>query len=263
MNPPQRYKKLSGTIPNKIIVPLFFQTHTIMNILVTGASKGIGSEIVKIFSRSKKNQVIAIGRDEKALDELIKECHIRNPESNIRSYPFDITSFDFYDLVIQRLTEYMPHIDILINNAGYLKWKKFLSMDPAVFDDIFNVNVKGLYFFTQALLPFMNKGAHIVNIGSMGGIQGSKKFPGLSAYSASKGAVAILTEALAEELQEEEIRVNCLALGGVDTEMFRKAFPQAKAPYSANHMGQYIVDFALNGWKYYNGKVLPVSLGTP
>ena len=234
-----------------------------MNIIVTGASKGIGSEIVKIFSRSKKNQVIAIGRNEKSLQELVKECQVRNPESNIRSYPFDITSFDFYDLVIQRLTEYMPQIDILINNAGYLKWKKFSSMTPAIFDETFNVNVKGLYFFTQSLIPHMNKGAHIVNISSMRGIQGSKKFQGLSAYSASKGAVAILTEALAEELQDEEIRINCLAPGAIDTDMFREAFPQAKATCSANHMAQYIVDFALNGWKYFNGKVLPVSLGTP
>ena len=102
-----------------------------------------------------------------------------------------------------------------------------------------------------------------MNISSMGGIQGSKKFRGLSAYSASKGAVAILSEALAEELMDEEIRVNSLALGGVDTEMFQNAFPHAEASYSPTQMAQYIVDFALNGWKHYNGKVLPVSVNTP
>lgn len=234
-----------------------------MNIIVTGASQGIGNEIVKIFSRSKKNHVVAISRNEKHLQALVEECKKNNPEANVTPYTFDLTQFDFYPLVIQRIEAYMPHCDILINNAGSLIFKPFQKIDQHAFDEVFNVNVKALYFLTQAILPMMSRGAHIVNISSMGGIQGTKKFPGLSVYSASKGAVAVLTEVLAEELANEEIRVNCLALGGVDTEMFRKAFPNAKAGYSPNHMAQYIVDFALNGWKHFNGKVLPVSLGTP
>ncbi|MFC2102263.1 SDR family oxidoreductase [Bacteroidota bacterium] len=234
-----------------------------MNIIVTGASQGIGNEIVKVFSRSKKNRIIAISRNEKKLQELVEECKKNNPEANVIPYAFDITQFDFYPLVIQRIETYMPHCDILINNAGKLIQKSFKKIDQNGFDNVFNVNVKGLFFFTQAILPMMGKGAHIVNIGSMGGVQGSKKFPGLSVYSASKGAVAILTESLAEELMEDEIRVNCLALGGVETEMFKRAFPNAQAGYTPNHMAQYIVDFALNGWKHFNGKVLPVSLGTP
>jgi NAD(P)-dependent dehydrogenase (short-subunit alcohol dehydrogenase family) len=97
----------------------------------------------------------------------------------------------------------------------------------------------------------------------MGGVQGSKKFPGLAAYSSSKGALAILTEILAEELAEQDIRVNCLALGSVQTEMFAKAFPGAKANLNPVQMAQYIADFAINGQKYFNGKVVPVSMSTP
>lgn len=234
-----------------------------MNIIVTGASHGIGSEIVKILSRSKKNHVIAIARNEKHLQSLVDECKNNSHEANVTPYAFDLTQFDFYPLVIQRIEAYMSHCDILINNAGSLINRSFRKIDQNVFDEIFNVNVKGLFFFTQAILPMMGRGSHIVNIGSMGGVQGSKKFRGLSAYSASKGAVAILTEALAEELKEEEIRVNCLALGGVETEMFKHAFPHAEASYTPNQMAQYIVDFAQNGWKHFNGKILPVSLGTP
>ncbi|MFH1936845.1 MAG: SDR family NAD(P)-dependent oxidoreductase [Bacteroidota bacterium] len=234
-----------------------------MNIIVTGASQGIGNEIVKIFSRLKKTHVIAISRNEKQLQALVDECKRNNPDANVTSYAFDLIQFDFYPLVIQRIETFMPHCDILINNAGKLIQKPFKKIDQSGFDDIFNVNVKGLFFFTQAILPLMSKGGHIVNIGSIGGLQGSKKFKGLTAYSASKGAVAILTEALAEELEEDEIRVNCLALGGVGTEMFQKAFPHAEASYSPNQMAQYIVDFALNGWKHFNGKVLPVSVTTP
>ena len=234
-----------------------------MNIIVTGASKGIGHEIVRIFSRSKKNHVIAISRNEKQLEELVNECNRINPEANVTHYAFDITQFDFYPLVLQRIETYMPHCDILINNAGALIYKGFRKVKPEDFDTLFDVNIKGLFFFTQAILPVMNKGGHIVNISSLGGIQGSKKFTGLTAYSASKGAVSILTEALAVELQEEEIRVNCLALGGVNTEMFKTAFPHAKASFEPDQMAQYIVDFALNGNKVYNGKVLPVSVTTP
>ncbi len=234
-----------------------------MNIIVTGASQGIGNEIVKVFSSSKKNHVIAISRNEKRLQALVAECKKNNSEANVTPYAFDLTQFDFYPLVIQRIENYMSHCDILINNAGKLIHRSFKKIDHHDFDEIFNVNVKGLFFFTQAILPMMGKGSHIVNIGSIGGIQGSKKFKGLTAYSASKGAVAILSEALAEELMEEDIRVNCLALGGVETEMFKRAFPNAEASYTPNQMAHYIVDFALNGWKHFNGKILPVSLGTP
>ena len=109
----------------------------------------------------------------------------------------------------------------------------------------------------------MNTNSHIVNIGSMGGFQGSAKFKGLSLYSAAKGAVAVLTESMAEEFKERGIKVNALALGAVQTEMLASAFPGYKAPLTAGQMAEFIADFALNGHKYFNGKILPVSLSTP
>ena len=107
------------------------------------------------------------------------------------------------------------------------------------------------------------KGTHIVNISSIGGVQGSAKFAGLSAYSSSKAALCGLTECLAEEFKGTNISVNCLALGAVQTEMLLKAFPGYKAPLKANQMASYIYELALNGRNYYNGKILPVSLSTP
>jgi NAD(P)-dependent dehydrogenase (short-subunit alcohol dehydrogenase family) len=151
----------------------------------------------------------------------------------------------------------------LVHNAGKLVNKPFSRFDATDFDDTFNVNVKGPFLFTQAMLPMMNKGSHIVNIGSIGGIIGSKKFPGLAAYSASKGALSVLTEVLAEELAEKEIKVNCLALGAVQTEMFSKAFPGAKALQNPAQIAHFIGDFCVNGQKYFNGKVIPVSLSVP
>ena len=97
----------------------------------------------------------------------------------------------------------------------------------------------------------------------MGGIQGSQKFPGLSAYSTSKSTLITLTECLSEEFKIKDVSFNCLALGAVQTEMLAQAFPGYKAPISAMEMGSFISDFWLNGNKYFNGKVIPVSLTTP
>ena len=97
----------------------------------------------------------------------------------------------------------------------------------------------------------------------MGGIGGSSKFPGLAAYSSSKGAVNILTELLAEEYKETGPAFNTLALGAVQTEMLAQAFPGVQAPLSAMEMAEYIFKFSLEGQQFFNGKVLPVSSSTP
>ena len=97
----------------------------------------------------------------------------------------------------------------------------------------------------------------------MGGIQGSTKFAGLSAYSSSKGAVITLSELLAEEFKEQGIAFNVLALGSVNTEMLQEAFPGYEAPLSPKQMAEYIFNFTLTGNQFYNGKVLQVSSSTP
>ena len=109
----------------------------------------------------------------------------------------------------------------------------------------------------------MKDDGHVVTISSMGGIQGSAKFPGLAAYSSSKGAVITLTELLAEEYKETGPQFNVLALGAVQTEMLEEAFPGYQAPLTALQMAEYIFEFSLNGNSFYNGKVLQVSNSTP
>ena len=131
------------------------------------------------------------------------------------------------------------------------------------FETVYKTNVFGVAEMTRIILPFMKTNGHVVNISSIGGVQGSVKFPGLAAYSSSKGAVITLTELLAEEYKETGPSFNVLALGAVQTEMLEKAFPDYKAPTSALKMAQYIFEFSLNGNKYYNGKLLQVSNTTP
>lgn len=234
-----------------------------MNIIVTGASRGIGFEVVKVLARHKHNHVVPVSRNGGAMKELVTECRRLHPDCKVTPYEFDLSQFDFYPFIVQRLETIIPSCDILINNAGRLYNSPFDTFSPEAFDDTIDVNLKSPFFLIQALLPLFVRGAHIVNIGSIGGVQGSKKFPGLAAYSASKGALAILSEVLAEELEPREIRVNCLAIGAVQTEMFQHAFPGARALQNPAQIAQFIGDFAVNGHKYFNGKVVPVSISVP
>ncbi|MGB5693734.1 MAG: SDR family oxidoreductase, partial [Flavobacteriaceae bacterium] len=154
-------------------------------------------------------------------------------------------------------------VDILINNAGSLVNKPFMETSIEEFVGVFQVNVFGVAGLIQTIVPYMGKSGHVVNISSMGGIQGSAKFPGLSAYSSSKGALITLSELLAEEFKETGPMFNALALGAVQTEMLEEAFPGFKAPVTALEMAEYIKRFAQEGNLYFNGKVLQVSNSTP
>ena len=176
----------------------------------------------------------------------------------------DLSNIDSVDRIVEHIQSHSNGtIDGLIHNAGYLVKKSFTDISVKELEDSFKVNFFAPFMLTQKLVPYFNKDAHIVSISSMGGIQGSKKFPGLSAYSTSKATLITLTECLAEEFKMTDLTFNCLALGAVKTEMLSKAFPGYDAPISANEMGDFIVDFLLRGGKYFNGQVIPVSLTTP
>ncbi len=234
-----------------------------MNIIISGAGRGIGYEIVKLLSKDQDHHILAISRNKNNLKNLQEECFQSAACGTVSILPFDLAGdYREHDLT-DGVKEYFDKIDILINNAGLLINKPFREMDESDFDAVFNINVKAVFRLIRNLLPLFLRGSHIVNIGSMGGYQGSAKFPGLSLYSASKGALAILSECLAEELREDQVKVNCLALGAAQTEMLAAAFPGYKAPLSAAEMAGFITDFALNGHRYFNGKILPVALSTP
>ena len=221
------------------------------NIIITGVSRGIGLELVKILS--KKHQILAISRNVKAVEKL----------PNVKALALDITQANYLKKAVAYVNNHWGHVDILIHNAGKLINKAFKETRIQDFFEVYQVNVFAVAELTRVMLPFLNKGSHVVTISSMGGIQGTAKFSGLSAYSSSKGAVIILTELLAEEFKEQGIAFNALALGAVQTEMLAEAFPGYKAPLDASSMASYIADFALLGNRYYNGKVLPVANSTP
>lgn len=235
-----------------------------MNIIITGASKGIGKELVIEFSKNEENKIFALSRDLKKLEEIKNSCILKNNFSNIEIFSIDLNKYPEVEELIQKISNKFGSIDLLINNAAVLGRQSFSKIKMADFKSIFDTNFFSIVHLIQTTLPFFNKKlSHIVNIGSMGGFQGSKKFPGLSAYSSSKSALSNLTECLAEEFAELNIKVNCLALGSVETEMFQEAFPNLEAQNTAKDMAKFIFDFCIYGPEFFNGKIIPVSKSTP
>src|SRR5690606_30422285 len=201
------------------------------------------------------HEVLALSRNEMPI-KLLKL-------KRVTTFPFDLLDPEAYLKVREFVQREWGQVDILINNAGKVLNKPFADTTFSDFEEVYRTNVYGVAELTRCMLDYMAKGAHVVTMSSMGGVQGSVKFPGLAAYSSSKGAVITLTELLAEEYKESGISFNVLALGAVQTEMLAEAFPGYKSPMTAQIMANYIFDFALNGHLYYNGKLLQVSNSTP
>ncbi len=220
-------------------------------IVVTGTSSGIGHQIC--IQAAKMNfHVISVSRNIEPLKDI----------GGIESFSIDITNKDSIDEFITNLKSRKIKIDILINNAGYLVSELFGYTTYDSFKKTFDVNVFGLAEITRSLIPIINSDGHVINISSIGGVNGSKKFPGLSAYSSSKAAVIALTEVLAEEYQNGP-SFNVLALGAVQTKMLKEAFPDYNVDTKPEEMAKYILDFAINGNKLFNGKLISVSNSNP
>lgn len=222
------------------------------NIIITGTSSGIGFELVNIFSK-KNHRVLALSRDNSKLRELKLD--------GVDAIDFDLNHNDYGK--INEFLKKTEKIDILINNAGYLVNKPFKETTLEDFQMVYSTNVFSVAMLIKNTIDFMQSGSNVLNISSIGGIQGSVKFPGLSAYSSSKGALNILTEMLAEEYKDRGIHFNSLALGSVQTKMLEKAFPNFTASTSALEMAEYIYNFSTNGYRLMNGKVISVSSTTP
>ena len=176
-----------------------------MNIVITGASKGIGREVTLRFAADPTNRILAIARSEKLLKSLSGESR----HDNISTLPADINKLASEpEKLLKQLKSLFKEVDILINNAGYLVPKPFVEMNHGDDDKVLATNFLAPMRLTRALLPYIKAKGHIVNISSMSGYQGSSKYPGLSVYGAAKGALAILGESLATELGSSGPSIN-------------------------------------------------------
>ena len=218
-------------------------------ILVSGSSSGIGFAICE-ESKNQGHNVIGISRN----------INSRATELGIRSYSVDVTNQNQINELVNNLTSENITIDILINNAGLLIKDKFRDTTDDTFKKVYDVNIFGLANLTRALLPIINKDGQVINITSVGGLNKSKKFPGLSAYASSKGALITLTEVLAEEYRSRP-RFNCLALGSVKTKMLAEAFPGYEAKITPDEMAKQILDFAFDENNKRNGEIITLDKG--
>ena len=223
-----------------------------LKIVLSGCSKGIGKAIVTLALK-EGHKVLGISRSASGINDanytelqadLLNEASFQSIEEHIKG---------------------MGGVDVLINNAGYLVNKPFMEVKYQDVKDSFDVNYYAAFRLSQICIPYLKESASaaLINIGSVGGVQGSLKFAGLSAYSSSKGAIAILTECLAEEFKDTKIHFNCLALGAVQTEMLAQAFPGYQAPYNPDQMAAYILSFIKDASPMMNGKIISVSASNP
>jgi NAD(P)-dependent dehydrogenase (short-subunit alcohol dehydrogenase family) len=224
-------------------------------IVITGTSRGIGLETARYLA-GKGHHVLALSRNVEPVQTL--------------SAQFDgLVSYEQVDLadesvqLEQLISKHFGRVDALINNAGALINKPFVETSIEDWRRLIDINLISAIRMVHACLPLMSRNAQVLNISSMGGFQGSMKFPGLSAYSTTKGALSILTECLSEELIGHNVHVNALCLGAVQTEMLSEAFPGYKAPISSEQMAAYIGDFAVLHGRLFNGKIIPVAINNP
>ncbi|SMC77137.1 SDR family oxidoreductase [Moheibacter sediminis] len=227
------------------------------NIIITGASRGIGRELAKIHLLNGNN-VLAISRNAEKLEEL----KMFENNSQFRFLSLDLADYNSLNQITQAIQDWNK-VDVLYNNAGLLVNKPFAEITESDIDYSIDVNYKGPFRLIQLILDKTDFNSHIVNITTMGAVQGSLKFPGLGVYSSSKAGLVTLTELLAQEFNENQPRINCIALGAVQTEMLEEAFPGYIAPISAEETAEYLYNFGLNGHRYQNGKVIQLSTTTP
>ncbi len=237
-------------------------------VLITGASRGIGAEIARkctdpTVRDETKPLVLITARSVDRLHEMEKESN-----GAMIAIPADITRADDRAQLVDRIGKILYEQDAdfhgLVHNAGVLRAKSFLKLTEEDWNVHYQTHLLGPAMLTQLLIPtFSSAGGHILHISSMGGFQGSKKFPGLSAYSAIKGALSILAECLSGELMDRNIACNALCLGAVQTEMLKEAFPGLEVSTQPEDMGAWISEFLWKGHRFFNGKILPVSLQDP
>ena len=225
--------------------------------LITGASRGIGFEMVRHLA-GQHHRITAVARSQKKLEKLAGLY----PEQ-VSAFTMDITNEKDRKRLTDHFTEKNITLQGIVHNAGLLINKPFSRLTNSDWQNQVDVNLLAPVFLTRDLISFLDHDSHIVNISSMGGYQGSSKFPGLTGYSVAKGALSILAECLANELNEQKISCNSLCLGAVQTEMLENAFPGMEAPVQTEKMGAYISEFLQTGHQFYNGKILPVALSDP
>ena len=191
--------------------------------IVTGAGSGIGRAIAIAFAREGA-RVVLVGRRQLPLDQVAAEIG-----GNAFAIAGDVSKREDIERVVAETVSHFGHLHILVNNAAKLVAGTAETHSEAEWDDTFNTNVRGLWLLSRAAIPHMRRAGSgsIINISSVLGLVGAKN---RVAYSASKGAVTLLTKSMALDHAHEQIRVNCICPGIVDTELVAQFIKKAPDP---------------------------------
>ena len=187
--------------------------------LVTGGSRGLGRNMVINLAKKGIDVVFTYNSNREKADEVVAE--IQSLGQKAKAFQLDTSNVKVFDGFFKQITEYLKvqsgsaKFDFLINNAGTALYAPFAETTEAQFDEVMNIHYKGVFFFTQKALPFINDGGRIINISS--GLA-RFSFPGSSAYGSMKGAIEVLSRYLAKELGSRGIAVNVVAPGAIETD---------------------------------------------
>lgn len=241
--------------------------------LITGGDSGIGRAVALAFAREGADVAFSYLTEEEA-DAL--QCTRAIEEAGRRALALnaDLSSAEgCRSLVVEVAQDFEKRIDILVNNAAFqgTSVKSFEEIDEERLEHTFRVNIMGMFHLVRAALPYMHKGATIINVAS---IQASKPSPGILDYAATKGAVVTFTKGLAQTLIERGIRVNCVAPGPVWTPLVVASFDADKnekfgadspmnRPAQPAELAPSFVFLASDESQYVNGEVLGVTGGKP
>jgi len=182
-------------------------------VVITGASRGIGAAIARHFAH-EQTKLVLCGRDQKALNEV--KQYISDNNTECITISGDIRTHSGIAKIVSESIKFFNTIDIFINNAGVGFKGDINSTSEEDFDKIIETNLKSVFYSFKELIPIMKKqgGGHIINISSLAGKQG---VPNIAVYSASKAALNTLSEAVASEVRQDNIKISVLAPGSTDT----------------------------------------------
>ncbi|MDD2402498.1 MAG: 3-oxoacyl-ACP reductase FabG [Clostridia bacterium] len=185
-------------------------------VFITGASRGIGKEIALLFAKNNFNVAINYLNNEKGAETLYRQ--LQEQDCNALKVQGDVGNRNSVERMVTKTYDQFGEINVLINNAGIAQQKLFTDISNDDWDNMFNVNIKGVFNCCQCVLPKMikNRQGKIINISSIWGMTGGSCEVH---YSASKAAVIGFTKALAKEVGLSNIQVNCVAPGVIDTDM--------------------------------------------
>jgi 3-oxoacyl-[acyl-carrier protein] reductase len=218
--------------------------------IVTGASSGIGRRTAEMLA-DRGARVALFARSAETIEQ-----NARHFGERMIAVPGDVSDLASIERLFAATESRLGHCDILINNAGMIDPGLVVDTTVEQWDRVFAVNVRGVFLASRRALPSMidRRAGAIVNVASISGILGPEKFSGFASYNASKAAVILLTEALAVEVKEHGVRVNCVSPGSVDTPMWRETSGGAPADMTPEEVAETILFLASDRSRPMNGQ---------